>query len=143
MAKTKATCSEPSKIKKPSKKQDPNTVSPSGLPIRTHNYIIGKLRQVFGWHAPRAESRKRALHSSGLYKCAKCLQLFDRAETDVEHTDPVIPLSGFDSWSGYIARLFCGVEGLQIFCKPCHKVKTKFEVGERARLRKEKANENS
>ena len=137
MAKTKTASSVQSKTKK-----EPG-VSPSGLPLKTHNYIMSKLRQVFTWYPPRAEARKLARHSSGLYKCAKCADLFDRVETDVEHTEPVVPLSGFDNWTNVINRLFCTIEGLKIFCKPCHKEKTKWEAGERARLRKEKSKENS
>jgi hypothetical protein len=55
-----------------------------------------------------------------------------------DHIDPVIPLTGFDSWDGVIKRLYCEADGFQALCKACHKVKTKEEADERRRIKKER-----
>lgn len=62
----------------------------------------------------------------------------------VDHIDPVVPITGFLKTKGFlgydwdlvIRRLFCEIEGLQVLCKPCHKLKTADERSERAALKK-------
>lgn len=61
------------------------------------------------------------------YECASCHQLFPAKLVVVDHIEPVILVSGFDSWDGVIRRMYCPAEGLQVLCKTCHSVKTKEE----------------
>jgi hypothetical protein len=50
----------------------------------------------------------------------------------VDHISPVVdPKKGFVSWDVYITRMFCEIDGLQVMCKPCHKIKTAEEKLER------------
>jgi hypothetical protein len=49
----------------------------------------------------------------------------------VDHIIPVVPETGFptlpngkDDWNTYLERYFCGPEGLQVLCDPCHDIKT-------------------
>ncbi|AXH72002.1 MAG: HNHc protein [Podoviridae sp. ctbj_2] len=65
------------------------------------------------------------------YKCAKCEKLFPAKSVEVNHKIPVIPLTGFDSWTNVIERMFCEKEHLELLCKPCHKTITKAESEQR------------
>jgi 5-methylcytosine-specific restriction endonuclease McrA len=70
------------------------------------------------------------------YKCASCGNIFPAKEVVVDHIDPVVdPKKGFVSWDDYIERMFCEAEGLQVLCKPCHKVKTDEERKSRKSLK--------
>jgi len=53
-----------------------------------------------------------------------------------DHINPVIPLTGFDSWDGAIKRLYCEKDGFQPICKACHKTKTLSENQQRKALKK-------
>lgn len=62
------------------------------------------------------------------YVCASCKKQFVATEVEVDHVDPVVSIKeGFVSWDVYISRLYCGVDNLQVLCKPCHKVKSAEE----------------
>ena len=65
------------------------------------------------------------------YKCNKCLKAFVGKDVQVNHIQPVIPVSGFDSWDGVVERMFCEEQGLEVLCIPCHKQVTKQENDER------------
>lgn len=65
------------------------------------------------------------------YICNACRELFPATEVEVNHIEPVIPVTGFISWDDVITRLFCEKEGLEVLCKPCHKSVTQQEKLER------------
>jgi 5-methylcytosine-specific restriction endonuclease McrA len=65
------------------------------------------------------------------YTCNKCKEDFPAKNVEVNHIIPVVPVNGFDSWDGVISRLFCEEDGLEVVCKPCHKLITKEENLER------------
>lgn len=65
------------------------------------------------------------------YKCNKCKDDFPAKNVEVNHIIPVVPVDGFDSWDAVIYRLFCEEDGLEVVCKPCHKLITKEENQER------------
>ena len=67
-----------------------------------------------------------------LHKCEDCGELFPAKDVQADHVDPVVPLTGFDSWDNVIARMYCEIDGYQIFCKPCHQKVT----AEERRIRK-------
>ena len=85
----------------------------------------------------------------GLYRCAQCSSIVPATaittlkngktkrvkNVAVDHISPVVPLTGFDSWDGVIARLFCDEEGLQLLCRECHELKCQEETSERKRHR--------
>ena len=66
---------------------------------------------------------KLAMH----YKCAGCAGEFTSTNIEVDHIEPVVAATGFESWDVYIDRLFCEKSNLQVLCKECHKTKTKEE----------------
>lgn len=67
------------------------------------------------------------------YKCAMCIGWFSGSDIDVDHITPVANTKpeNFDDFVYYLGRLH--TNNLQILCKPCHKLKTKHEIQERAK----------
>ena len=61
------------------------------------------------------------------YKCNQCDGEFPAKDVEVNHIIPVVPIEGFDNWDNVIKRLFCEKSGLEVVCKPCHKLITKEE----------------
>lgn len=107
-----------------------------------YKHLINQIRRIFNYDS-NLEKRKALLFAAakqiGTYTCANCGGVFPRHEVAVDHKITVMPLSGFDSWSGVISRLFCSAEDLQVLCKkPCHAEKSRAENAERRRLKKER-----
>lgn len=77
---------------------------------------------------------RNAMH----YKCACCGGDFPVKEVQVDHLEPLIPTDGTsqNDWNVIIGRALIEIEGFQVLCKPCHKVKTKEENDERRISRK-------
>ena len=105
-------------------------------------YIKRALRKIWGWDPNRKQAKVRAQlkpRRAGfeLYQCEKCGEA-PLARQDVE-IDHIVPVGSFDGdWTGYINRLFCPPEGLQVLCKAkCHRAKTDNEATARAKARKE------
>lgn len=69
------------------------------------------------------------------YKCACCNEEFPLAMIEVDHINPIVPITGFTTWDEVINNLFCEKEDLQAVCKDCHKIKTKAETQERKQFK--------
>jgi 5-methylcytosine-specific restriction endonuclease McrA len=67
---------------------------------------------------------------AGLFKCAKCKNIFKKGEIDVDHVTPIADL-GNENLDIFARHLFCDDELLQILCKECHTDKTVFENNQR------------
>lgn len=91
------------------------------------SWVISTLRRASFRFQPRNEALVRARVDRGLYKCNICSEIFKRGDVQIDHIKPVIPLTGWDDWNGFIDRLFCDTEGFQIICTVCHDVKTTTE----------------
>lgn len=61
------------------------------------------------------------------FECVMCCEHFPQKDVEVNHKIPVVPVEGFDSWDQVIERLFCEKDGLEVLCKPCHRVVTAEE----------------
>lgn len=72
-----------------------------------------------------------------LSRCAHCEGLFPQSKLSVDHIDPVIPVTGFDSWDAVIKRLFCEKQGLQALCSQCHDLKTSEEKEHRKKYKQQ------
>lgn len=94
-------------------------------------FLSRQLRRTSYMWAPRTEALKAAKVAWGKYTCAHCNEIHQKKDIAIDHVDPVCPVTGFAGWDVEIARLFCVVEGFQILCKPCHKIKTTSENAER------------
>lgn len=69
-----------------------------------------------------------------MYKCASCEILVDRDGGQMDHTQPVIEISGFKDWNTYMPRLFCTPDEYQHLCIECHTKKTVGENKQRGNL---------
>ena len=106
-------------------------------PARFHSFIKSALRSAsIRWPVKYGVLKEAAVgkqinQASGRmaehYKCNACNNIFPRKEVEVNHKEPVVPLTGFVSWDDLIDRMFCEKEGLEVLCKPCHKNQTQKE----------------
>lgn len=95
-------------------------------------FIIATLRRASYRWPERNKALARARVERGLYKCESCGIVTKKANIQLDHTRPVIPVTGFTNWDDYITRLFCKASDFSVICKACHIVKTSIE----AKLRK-------
>jgi len=112
--------------------------------------VISALRRVFRTYPPykevlnRCKSEWFADCKNGnkrrrvSFKCETCNKVVPRKGFAVDHTDPVIALTGFVDYNTFIARLFCPIANLSGMCKTCHDRKSKDEASDRAKHRKAK-----
>lgn len=93
-------------------------------------FLIPKLRSASYRWKYRSEAIKKARKARGVYGCAQCDSDLKNGEYVLDHTEPVVPLQGWDGddWNVYIARMFVATEGFQLLCHPCHDIKTDTEV---------------
>lgn len=80
------------------------------------------------------ETGRMAMH----YECVMCVSHLPAKQVEVNHKEPIVPITGFDSWDGVIARLFCEKDKLEVLCKPCHRIITKEENDARREYAKSK-----
>jgi len=60
-----------------------------------------------------------------MYPCAICKEEFMGKDIQVDHIIGAGSLRDYGDLEGFVERLFCGPDGLQVLCKPCHVIKTK------------------
>lgn len=110
-------------------------------PFDPEAFALRVLRAKFSerTYLPRIQAYQQAGRAFGLIGCALCPKEVIREHTQLDHKIPVVPISGHDdSFRGIAHRLYCQVDGLQVLCMECHKLKTKEEAGQRAVYRKQK-----
>ena len=62
------------------------------------------------------------------YRCNDCQGIYRNNNINLDHIVPVVsPDVGFETFDKYIERLYTGVDGWQVLCKECHKIKTFLE----------------
>jgi len=61
------------------------------------------------------------------YECIKCLKLYSITEINVDHIDKVGAFNDVLSIKDFFFNIWCEYSNLQILCKDCHKLKTKYE----------------
>ena len=99
---------------------------------RYFQFIRSALRQAFTRYPVKyqvKDAAKRELkHKKGRqkweYQCAKCQRWYPNKEIEVDHIDPAGSLKDYDDLPGFVERMFCESEGLQVLCKECHYGKT-------------------
>lgn len=57
--------------------------------------------------------------------CSECSKVVPKKDAEVDHIVPVVPLTGWDSFDGFIERLFCEKDGFRALCEECHSKITK------------------
>ncbi len=61
------------------------------------------------------------------YQCNSCSKEFPLKEVQVDHKNPIVPVTGFVSWDEVINNMFCEQDNLQVLCKECHNTKSQVE----------------
>lgn len=111
------------------KKKDYKSIENDNEAFEKHrfNYVKNALRiATYKWpYFSMAMSRQRI--SRGMYSCEFCKNTFGPKEINRDHIEPVIPVTGWESWESYIKRLFVKSSGIQILCLECHLSKTTTE----------------
>ena len=94
-------------------------------PYNWDQKITSALRKVWRFSDTRraALEAARSLHNPKDVICAACGAVVDKRTAAVDHIEPVVPLTGFDSWDAYIERLKSS--NLRVLCEPCHGAVTK------------------
>lgn len=112
------------------------------MDTKLKSFIISTLRRASYRWKPRTEALKAARIARNQYTCAICKKVQGRKYITLDHINPIVPLTGWDSWDNFMTRLFCDVFGFQVICKkPCHSEKTKRENALRKYHRDEKKKE--
>ena len=109
------------------------------------SFIRSALRQKSRWWKPIQECKMKARRDykeplkrlKYEYQCKKCKGWFKEKEINVDHRTPAGTLTCGDDLKGFVERLFCEVDNLDVLCEACHAVKTKKE-NEQNKLRKQK-----
>lgn len=99
------------------------------------SFIRSALRQKSRWWKPIALAKQRAKRSykgpnkrqKFEYQCNICKEHFPEKDTNVDHVVPVGSLNCAEDLPGFVERLFCEVDRLQVLCSKCHDLKTKNE----------------
>ena len=99
------------------------------------SFIRSALRNKSRWWKPITQCRmssRRAYKGTNKrqkfeYQCNKCKNWFPDKEIAVDHKIPAGSLNSGDDLKGFVERLFCEEEHLQVLCSSCHDVKTKLE----------------
>jgi 5-methylcytosine-specific restriction endonuclease McrA len=99
------------------------------------SFIRSALRQKSRWWRPITQCKmasRRPYKGTNKrqkfeYQCNQCKNWFPDKETAVDHKIPAGSLNSGDDLKGFVERLFCEQEHLQVLCKTCHDTKTKLE----------------
>ena len=99
------------------------------------SFIRSALRNKSRWWKPITQCRisaRRAYKGTNKrqkfeYQCNKCKNWFPDKQIAVDHKIPAGSLNSGDDLKGFVERLFCEEEHLQVLCSGCHDVKTKLE----------------
>ena len=99
------------------------------------SFIRSALRQKSRWWKPIAQAKAKAKRSykgpnkrqKFEYLCNVCNNWFPDKEINVDHIIPAGTLRCAQDLPGFVERLFCEVDNLQVLCETCHNKKTQDE----------------
>lgn len=100
------------------------------------SFIRSALRQKSRWWKPISQAKtnvKRAYKGPHKrqkfeYQCNYCKKWFPEKEIAIDHVIPAGSLNCSADLPGFVERLFCEVEFLQVLCSQCHDKKSKEEM---------------
>lgn len=95
--------------------------------------IRSALRRLSVKWKPRIEflkTRRKPYEGSNkrlkwMYQCDECKAYKPIKEVHVDHITPCGPIRKFEDIGSFCERLYCEMDGFQLLCKPCHKIKSK------------------
>ena len=99
------------------------------------SFIRSALRQKSRWWKPITEckmSSRRIYKGTNKrqrfeYQCNICKQWFADKNINVDHNIPAGSLRCANDLGGFVERLFCEKDNLQVLCAICHDKKTKLD----------------
>ena len=99
------------------------------------SFIRAALRNKSRWWKPitQCKMNSRRAYKGPLkrqkfeYQCNECNNWFPEKKINVDHIIPAGSLNCANDLPGFVERLFCEAEHLQVLCESCHDVKTKEE----------------
>jgi len=99
------------------------------------SFIRSGLRQKSRWWKPITQCKlnaKRAYKGPNKrqkfeYQCNSCKKWFAEKNINVDHIQPAGSLNCANDLPGFVERLFCEVDNLQVLCSGCHNIKTQNE----------------
>lgn len=122
------------KAKKPRKGAAPKTRNSGTLTESAFwSFIRSTLRQKSRWWKPVSECKQAARRvykgtnkrQKYEYQCNHCKKWYAEKNINVDHIIPAGTLTCANDLPGFVERLFCEVDNLQILCTHCHDIKTK------------------
>ena len=99
------------------------------------SFIRSALRQKSRWWKPIAQAKAKAKRKykgpnkrqKFEYQCNICKEWHPDKEINVDHKIPAGTLRCANDLPGFVERLFCEVDNLQVLCSNCHNKKTQDE----------------
>jgi len=103
------------------------------------SFIRSALRQKSRFWKPITECKMKARRAykgpskrqKFEYQCNSCKAWFPEKQINVDHIKPAGSLNSSKDLPGFVERLFCEVDGLQVLCEKCHDKKTKTDKNEK------------
>lgn len=113
------------------KTRNANTMTESAF----WSFIRSALRQKSRWWKPASIVKNKAKRpyfgpnkrQKVEFQCNQCKLWFSDKQINIDHIIPAGTLRCPQDLPGFIERLFCEEDGLQVLCNGCHDKKTKSE----------------
>ena len=124
------------KVSKPRKGTSPKTRNAGTMTESAFwSFIRSALRQKSRWWKPIAQAKQAAKRKykgpnkrqKFEYQCNECKEWFADKQINVDHRIPAGTLRCANDLPGFVERLFCEVDNLQVLCTTCHDKKTQDE----------------
>ena len=98
-------------------------------------FIRSALRQKSRWWKPIGLCKQKSRRpykgpnkrQKFEYQCNSCKQWFPEKKINVDHIVPAGSLNSAADLPGFVERLFCEIDNLQVLCESCHNKKTANE----------------
>ena len=99
------------------------------------SFIRSGLRQKSRWWKPITQCKLNAKRpykgpnkrQKFEYQCNGCKKWYAEKNINVDHIHPAGSLNCANDLPGFVERLFCETDNLQVLCSDCHNTKTQNE----------------